>query len=134
MKFQPDRTAAFTIRSYSAEWFRIEGEQGGELVQKELPHSLLLDSQSGYSDWACSHYNALSEQNFESLLSYQPELVLFGSGSRLRFPKAEWIRPLIQARVGVESMDTAAACRTYNILAAEGRRVLGVFLLPNDDT
>ena len=57
------------------------------------------------------------------------ELVIFGSGKRLRFPQAAWIKPLIDKQTGIETMDTEAACRTYNILAAEGRRVVAALLL-----
>ena len=64
-----------------------------------------------------------------SLAAAGPELVVFGSGARLRFPQAAWIRPLIEAGIGIETMDTAAACRTYNILAGEGRRVIAALLL-----
>ncbi|HPR46050.1 MAG TPA: MTH938/NDUFAF3 family protein, partial [Ottowia sp.] len=53
----------------------------------------------------------------------------FGSGTRLRFPRPAWLRPLIEAGIGVETMDTAAACRTWNILTGEGRRVLAALLV-----
>ena len=52
------------------------------------------------------------------------ELIIFGSGERLRFPKPEWQVGLMQRRLGLETMDTQAACRTYNILVGEGRQVL----------
>jgi uncharacterized protein len=55
--------------------------------------------------------------------------VLFGSGPRLRFPPAAWLRPLIGRRIGIETMDTAAACRTYNVLASEQRSVVAALLI-----
>ena len=55
--------------------------------------------------------------------------MIFGSGSRLRFPPPVWLRGLIERRIGLETMDTAAACRTYNVLAGEHRRVLAALLL-----
>ena len=58
-----------------------------------------------------------------------PELVVFGSGARLRFAPPALLRGLMARRIGVETMDTAAACRTYNILAGEGRRVVAALLL-----
>ena len=58
-----------------------------------------------------------------------PELVVFGSGTRLRFAPPALLRGLMARRIGVETMDTAAACRTYNILAGEGRRVVAALLL-----
>ncbi len=57
------------------------------------------------------------------------ELVIFGSGNRIRFPQPAWLSPLMQRRIGLETMDTAAACRTYNILAGEGRNVVLAALL-----
>jgi uncharacterized protein len=57
------------------------------------------------------------------------ELIIFGSGQRLRFPQPGWLAPLMAMGIGLETMDTAAACRTYNILASEGRKVVVVLLL-----
>ena len=63
------------------------------------------------------------------MLAWQPELVIFGSGQRMRFPAAAVLAGLIGRRVGVESMDTAAACRTYNVLVSEGRRVVAALIV-----
>jgi uncharacterized protein len=54
---------------------------------------------------------------------------IFGSGLRLRFPQAAWLQGLIERRIGIETMDTQAACRTYNILAGEGRNVAAALLI-----
>ena len=79
----------------------------------------------------------MSPAHFASLVETNPELVVFGSGNALRFPRQAWIRSLIEARIGVETMDTGAACRTYNILAGEGRRVVAALLvepgMPDED-
>ena len=66
--------------------------------------------------------------HFARLAELRPELVLFGSGARLRFPAPALLKPLIDARIGIETMDTAAACRTYNVLLAEGRSVVAALL------
>jgi uncharacterized protein len=63
------------------------------------------------------------------VLMRAPEIVLLGTGPRLRFPSPAVYASLLKARIGVEVMDTAAACRTYNILAAEGRRVAAALML-----
>jgi len=55
--------------------------------------------------------------------------VIFGSGSRIRFPQPAWLAPLIERRIGLETMDTQAACRTYNILSGEGRKVVAALLI-----
>ena len=73
-------------------------------------------------------FDALRAEDFAALLAHRPELVLLGTGHRQRFPHPRLTRALIDARIGVEVMDTPAAARTYNILMAEGRRVLAVFL------
>ena len=63
------------------------------------------------------------------LAALEAEVVIFGSGSRIRFPPPAWLKPLIEKRLGLETMDTQAACRTYNILAGEGRNVIAALLL-----
>jgi uncharacterized protein len=87
---------------------------------------VLLHSSGERSAWPCTRFEDLTASTSSCSA---PELVLFGSGARLRFPQPAWIRPLIEAGIGVETMDTAAACRTYNILAGEGRRVIAALLL-----
>jgi uncharacterized protein len=70
----------------------------------------------------------LRPEHFAPVLELDPELVLVGTGATQRFLPAQTTSPLLQAGVGFEVMDTAAACRTFNILLAEGRRVVGAFL------
>lgn len=134
MKFQAEKTLALVIGAYGEDWFRIEGKsRDGVDIRENVRHSVIVTPDAHYTDWQCLSYAALTPQHFSRLLDYAPELVVFGSGQVLRFPQPQWTGALIQAGTGVESMDTAAACRTYNILAAEGRRVLGAFLLPGSD-
>lgn len=74
-------------------------------------------------------FDTLEAAHFDALLELQPEVVLFGSGSQLRFPHPQLYQALSRARIGVECMDTPAACRTYNILMSEDRKVVAVILL-----
>jgi uncharacterized protein len=74
-------------------------------------------------------FDALQAAHFDALLELQPEVVLFGSGSQLRFPHPRLYQALSKARIGVECMDTPAACRTYNILMSEDRKVVAMILL-----
>ena len=67
-----------------------------------------------------------------TLADMKPELVIFGSGTRLRFPPPAFLRGLMDQRIGLETMDTLAACRTYNILAGEGRHVVAALLIDPD--
>ena len=79
--------------------------------------------------WDVDAFEALQPNHFDAVLALQPELVVFGSGVRLRFPRPALLRRLIERGIGVETMDTAAACRTYNVLASEGRSVVAALLL-----
>lgn len=78
--------------------------------------------------WPVAGFEALCAEDFAALLHLAPEVVIFGTGSRQRFPHPRLTRPLLEARIGIEVMDTPAACRTYNILMAEGRRVVAAVL------
>jgi uncharacterized protein len=71
----------------------------------------------------------LEAAHFEAILEFMPEIVLLGTGGTLRFPHPRLTEALIRAQIGVEVMDTPAACRTYNILASEGRKVAAALLL-----
>ena len=73
--------------------------------------------------WPVASFEALDTASFEQLRDLRSEVVLLGTGSRQRFPHPRLTRPLVEARVGLEVMDTQAACRTYNILVAENRKV-----------
>jgi uncharacterized protein len=78
--------------------------------------------------WQARSFEALTAAHFERLAALVPELVIFGSGARLRFPAPALWRRLIEAGIGFETMDTAAACRTYNVLLAESRSVVAALL------
>lgn len=121
MKFQPDRTTAPTINGYGEGWLSIGPE--------EFHHSLIIGSDGYQKNWDCSHFDNLSAEHFAPLALLNAELVIFGSGTTTRFAPPQWLQPLIAKRIGVESMATAAACRTYNVLATEGRRVVAALLI-----
>lgn len=80
-------------------------------------------------DWSATGFEALAPEHLAVLASLEREIVLLGTGASLRFPRPEILRPLIEAGVGVEVMDVQAACRTYNILLAEERKVAAALLL-----
>ena len=123
MKMQPDRIAGVNvIGGYNAQSVEVLG-------QREWRESVLLPWQGTPEAWNVARYEDLSATHFERIAALGPELVLFGSGQRLRFARPEWLQPLIARGIGCESMDTKAACRTYNLLAAEGRSVVAALLL-----
>ena len=73
--------------------------------------------------WEAVSFDSLAAENFRALAAMAPEIVLLGTGPRLRFPHPSITRPLLEANIGVEVMDLRAACRTYNVLVAEQRKV-----------
>lgn len=90
--------------------------------------NLILVPDQAVAAWSAVSFEALRAEDFDALLELRPEVVLFGTGARQRFPHPRLTRNLTAQRIGVEVMDTQAACRTYNILMNEGRRVVAVFL------
>lgn len=79
--------------------------------------------------WGAHDFESLAPEHFRVLTELQPELLIFGSGKRLRFPAPALLASLIERRIGVETMDSAAACRTFNVLVSEGRSVVAALLL-----
>ena len=87
-------------------------------------HAVLLSSAGEILEWPVKSYAELLACNFDQIVALKPELILLGTGNRQHFPKPELLKPLIEAKIGYEIMDSQAACRTYNILVGEGRQVL----------
>jgi uncharacterized protein len=121
MKFQPDTfagTNAISRLEPGAVWVNNRRFEG----------SLLVPWKGEVRPWSAAGLATLAATHFDEVLALEPELVIFGSGARLRFISAALYRSLIDARIGLETMDSAAACRTYNVLAAEGRSVVAALL------
>ncbi len=96
--------------------------------------SVAICGRETLNDWAPHGFEGLEPAQFDQLANMGAEIVLFGSGDRQRFPRPELLKPLISRGIGLEVMDTKAACRTYNILVAEGRHVAcGVLIDPAPD-
>ncbi|HEX6829035.1 MAG TPA: Mth938-like domain-containing protein [Burkholderiales bacterium] len=91
--------------------------------------SLVVTPQQVVADWPVSAIETIAPEQVAILVGLDPEIVLLGTGRRLAFPAPQVLAPLAQARIGVEVMDSRAACRTYNILMAEGRRVAAAIIL-----
>jgi uncharacterized protein len=121
MKLEPDDFDVQTIQGYGPGWVGVQGEK--------ITHSVILGSQGQRVAWPCIRFEDLTAAHFAQLAEFDAELVIFGSGSRIRFPQPAWLAPLMAKRIGLETMDTGAACRTYNILAGEGRRVVVALVL-----
>ncbi|RYF36211.1 MAG: hypothetical protein EOO21_02485 [Comamonadaceae bacterium] len=124
MKLQPDQSDVQTITGYGPGWVGVGTGAGADRIS----HSVVIGSHGERMAWAGS-FEELGPEHFDMLAQLQVEVVIFGSGNRIRFPKPAWLAGLAARRIGVETMDTAAACRTYNILAQEGREVAVALLL-----
>ena len=101
-----------------------------EVNRKRYTASLVVSAERLVTDWPATSVDALAADHLAAILELKPEIVLLGTGAALRFPDAARLAPLHQARIGVEVMDTPAACRTYNILLGEGRDVVAALILP----
>ncbi len=121
MKLQADRIdGQNAIARHGADGVVVNGT--------EHRHSVIVPWQGAVLRWPPDAFESLAEGHFAQLAALSQELVIFGSGARLRFVRPALLRPLIERRIGVETMDTAAACRTYNVLLAEGRSVVAALL------
>ena len=109
------------VTGYGAGWVEINGTRYSKSLIV-LPNLLI-------PDWPADDFDSLSEESFRRLLELKPEVVLLGTGEKHRFLHPRISRELTAANISLESMDTAAACRTYNILMAEGRHVAAALIL-----
>ena len=125
MKLQPDKSDAQTLTAHGPGWVAVNNER--------IENSVVVGSRGERFAWDCSRFEELSAEHFAELAALGAELIIFGSGARIRFPQPAWIQPLMARRTGVETMDTGAACRTYNILAGEGRHVVAALLIERPD-
>ncbi len=125
MKFQPDTLDGVNV---------ITRHEPSRLWVGTAPyaHSVLVPWRGAVLDWNVSAFAWLAATHFEQMAQLAPEVVILGTGTRLRFPAAALMRSLIERRIGVECMDMGAASRTFNVLASEGRSVLGAFLIEAD--
>jgi uncharacterized protein len=122
MKLQLENPAGTNlVRSYGAGQVRI-GETS-------LTASVIVTAGAIISPWRPQSVQDLAAADLEPLLGLAPEVVLLGTGARQQFPDPQLLRILYEQRIGVEVMDTSAACRTYNVLVTEGRNVAAALIL-----
>ncbi len=101
-----------------------------QVNEQRLHCNLIVTPQRLVENWTTGDVSQLADAQFEKLRELGAEIILLGSGATLRFPPHAFMRSLAQVRIGLEVMDSGAACRTYNILMAEGRNVAAALLLP----
>ena len=122
MRFaEDDNTGQFQIRAYGAGRITVNDEV--------LTQSLILSAETLLRDWPPQRFEDITAEHLRAAVELNPEILILGTGAQIRFPNPG-ITAELQARgIGVEIMDTAAACRTYNVLVGERRRVAAALLM-----
>ena len=115
----PDGRNAFT--GYGAGYVEVNGTRYAQ--------SLVVGAERVIADWPAAGIDALTADHLAAILELAPEIVLLGTGPAFGFPDRATLAPLYKAGIGVEVMDTPAACRTYNILMGEGRNVVAALIV-----
>lgn len=121
VKFSKESVNSLVIQSVSATAIRVSGET--------YSHAIALTPEQLLPNWQFTAIEDLSIDDFESLLSGNPELIVVGTGTKNLFPPRDLVFGFARRGIGLEVMDTAAAARTFNVLAGEGRRVAAVLNL-----
>ena len=124
MKFSIEPSHPNAILAYEPGAIKV-----GEAVYRR---SLILSPSEIVADWSPQTPEELRTDDIERFLALEPEIVILGTGAKLQFPSPALSQCLMTARIGFEVMDTASACRTYNVLLGEGRRVAaGLMMIPS---
>ena len=122
MKFAEDnQKEGYVITAYDSTNIVING--------KSFTQSLIIAGEQMNDSWGVDSISTLTNEHVDTILSFKPELILIGTGRSLTFPAVDAYAPIISAGIGVDFMDTGAACRTYNILMGEGRGVVAGLIL-----
>lgn len=146
MKFTQDSSSAgYIIRNYAPGRITVAyfpprtsgnrtvpptaGMEQPALLEETLTASFIVSPQHLIRDWPPRQFGELNEDHLHLIATLDPEVVLLGTGPKIRFPNHAWLDIFHQKGVGVEIMDNGAASRTYNILMAEGRNVVGGFIM-----
>lgn len=114
-------TSQFIIRRY----------EPGSLVINENTYtkSVIVSSSQFIEDWPPQDFRSLALHHFEKILQATPRILLLGTGEKLCYPPTDFLQPFYDKGIGVEVMNTSAACRTFNVLVAEGRNVMAALLI-----
>ena len=116
---KPDNSNTFT--AYGEGYVAVNNEK--------FEKSLIVLPDQKLTDWNETSVDSLSSEGLEKLKNLGTEIILLGTGKTLRFPPREVLKSFFQAGIGLEVMDTQAACRTYNILAGEGRYIAAALII-----
>ena len=119
-------------QDFSDASFIITGYQTDCVLVNNEPHSqsLVISPNKLITAWEINDIHQLNEENLVSIFNLQPEIVLIGTGNQLIFPEPKILALFAQHEIGLETMNTCAACRTYGILTAEGRKAAAALIFP----
>lgn len=123
MKFTLDSTSegANVIRAYGPGRINVS--------DRIYTNSLILAPDRLLDDWPAQRFEDLTLENLQTALDMQPEILVIGTGATLQFPEARILASIQSRGIGLEVLDTAAACRTYNVLVSENRKVTAALLV-----
>jgi len=105
------------------------GDAYVEVNKQRYERSIVVTPEVIHDTWSVAGIDTVIAGELDFLLTLQPEILLLGTGARQRFPRPAVMRDFARAQIGVETMDTPAACRTFNILMAEGRNVIAAIIV-----
>lgn len=121
MKLTQETGSGNRIRSYQQHQVRINDET--------YDQSVIVTAEQLVTDWAPQSLAELEEQHLQAILDLDPEVIILGTGAQQQFPERIILQHILKTGIGVEVMSTDAACRTYNVLMAEDRRVAAALFL-----
>ena len=122
MKFAQDsQQEGYVITAYDDDSVSVNG--------KSFNQSLIITTTKLDENWRVGSIESLQPNHIEQVLTFSPELIIIGTGNKLTFPAVDVYSNIIERGIGVDFMDTRAACRTYNILMSEGRHVVAGLIL-----
>ncbi|HXU66252.1 MAG TPA: Mth938-like domain-containing protein [Casimicrobiaceae bacterium] len=121
MKFHLQAPTSNVVTGSGPGWVRVGND--------EYRDNIVVFANGVVPGFAPDGFESLDADDFAALLRTSPEIVLLGTGAAQHFPRPAVVAPLTNANVGLEVMDTRAACRTYNILVAEGRSVTAALIV-----
>lgn len=115
----------------SEQQYQINGVDGDAVIinRQRYEQAVIVSEQALSTDWFNGAWEALDAQSLAGILDFKPEVVLLGTGDKQRFIHPRQIQAFLTENIAVECMTTAAACRTFNILTSEGRKVVAALLL-----
>jgi uncharacterized protein len=122
LKFEREQAAGRNL-------FTCYGEGYVEVNRVRFHESLVVTGERIVKDWPIASVDALQADHLAAIIELKPAIVLLGTGAKFQFPEPARLAPLYKAGIGVEVMDTPAACRTFNILLGEGRDGLAALIL-----